>query len=325
MPTPTPTPTPGGPTYTPTPTPTAPAGNLVAGRIATTSAAFLNISRVTDGDKNTANYADSYPNDNLQWIQLDIGVSYNLNDIKIWHYFGDTRSYHDVIVRLSNTADFSSGVTTVFNNDTNNSAGLGTGTNAEYTETSGGKDISFSPVNARYVRLYSNGSTANGSNHYVEVEVYATNGTPTPTPTPTAIPVIYEMEILTVSGISSGDTHTVTSDTNMSGGQGDLFNGNATNDYIQYTVNVATAGTYNLKVKVNKYKDRGKYQLAIDGVNQGAVQDNYSSSSTYVELDLGNVTFSAAGDKLFRFKCTGKLNKSTGYKLFTDYLKLIKQ
>ncbi|NOU89708.1 hypothetical protein GC102_28745, partial [Paenibacillus sp. LMG 31460] len=98
--------------------------------------------------------------------------SFNVNRVKLWHYFGDTRQYHDVIVQLSNTEDFSSGVTTVFNNDTNNSAGQGAGVDNEYSETSAGKEIAFPTVNARYVRLWSNGSTANGSNHYVEVEIY---------------------------------------------------------------------------------------------------------------------------------------------------------
>ena len=63
-------------------------------------------------------------------------------------------------------------MTTVFNNDTNNSAGRGTGTDSEYAETSAGLDIGFSGVNARYVRFYSNGSNMNSNNHYVEIEVY---------------------------------------------------------------------------------------------------------------------------------------------------------
>jgi hypothetical protein len=55
----------------------------------------------------------------------------------------DTR---DVIVQLSETADFSSYVTTVFNNDKDNSAGQGYGVNAEYAEVAGGKTVSFQPV-----------------------------------------------------------------------------------------------------------------------------------------------------------------------------------
>jgi len=87
-------------------------------------------------------------------------------------------------VKLSTTADFSSAVTTVFNNDTNNSAGQGTGTQAEYAESASGKAITFSPVTARYVRLWTNGSSSNIYNHYVEVEVMAGGGVATPTATP---------------------------------------------------------------------------------------------------------------------------------------------
>ena len=103
---------------------------------------------------------------------MDLGASYDLNEIQLWHYYGDGRSYRDVVVQLSNDAIFSSGIVTVFNNDKDGSAGLGVGTDSEYSETSAGKTISFDAVNARYARFYSNGSTVNGANHYVEIEVY---------------------------------------------------------------------------------------------------------------------------------------------------------
>jgi hypothetical protein len=77
-----------------------------------------------------------------------------------------------VVVQVSDDPTFKTGVTTVYNNDTDSSAGLGTGTDIEYTETSAGLDIPVTSVNGRYVRLYSNGSTANSYNHYVELEVY---------------------------------------------------------------------------------------------------------------------------------------------------------
>jgi uncharacterized protein YabE (DUF348 family)/predicted phosphodiesterase len=80
--------------------------------------------------------------------------------------------YRDVIVQLSNDPTFSSGVVTVFNNDTDGSAGLGVGIDSEYKESSFGKILSFNPVNARYARFYTNGSSATGWNHYVEIEVY---------------------------------------------------------------------------------------------------------------------------------------------------------
>ncbi|MEH7087328.1 discoidin domain-containing protein, partial [Neobacillus drentensis] len=154
--------------------------NVAFGLLPSTSANFKNLSLITDGVKsNSNNFADSYPNNGLQWIKFDLEQSYNINKVKLWHYFGDNRRYHDVIVQLSNTADFSSGVTTVFNNDADNSAGQGAGADAEYVETSAGKDITFPNVNARYVRLWSSGSTANGSNHYVEVEINKASTAPT--------------------------------------------------------------------------------------------------------------------------------------------------
>jgi hypothetical protein len=170
---------------TPTSTPTPPSGgaNVAAGKPVSGSTTLSNPARVTDGDKNTANYAgiDLGP----RWIQIDLGQSYSLNRVRLWHYFGDGRTYRDVIVQLSNAADFSAR-TTVFNNDADNSAGQGAGAQAEYAETSAGREITFSAVSARYVRLWTNGSSINQYNHYVEVEVFTGSGTVTPTPTPIA-------------------------------------------------------------------------------------------------------------------------------------------
>ncbi len=166
-PTPTRTNTPIGPTPTRTNTPGT-SVNLALGKIATGST-LTNPGLITNGDKNTNNFAGQ--DLGLRSIVIDLGQNYNLSKVNIWHYFGDGRTYHDVIVQVSTVSDFST-KTTVFNNDTNNSAGQGTGTNAEYAETSAGKTITFTPVLARYVRLWINGSSANVYNHYVEVEIY---------------------------------------------------------------------------------------------------------------------------------------------------------
>jgi hypothetical protein len=72
----------------------------------------------------------------------------------------------------------------VFNNDEDNSSGLGKGDNDAYIETSEGLWVDSKGVKGRYVRLYSNGHIRqppsgkmykfNDSkyNHYIEVEVY---------------------------------------------------------------------------------------------------------------------------------------------------------
>jgi uncharacterized protein YjdB len=151
------------------------ASKLSTGKAITNSSAFTNAAWANDGYKGTDKYANSVGS-GLQYIQMDLGAYYDLTKINLWHYFGDARTYKDVVVQVSNDPAFATDVTTVFNNDTNNSAGLGTGKDAEYAETSAGKTIPFDKVNARYVRIYSNGSYVNGWNHYVEVEVYGFDG-----------------------------------------------------------------------------------------------------------------------------------------------------
>ena len=76
------------------------------------------------------------------------------------------------MVQVADDADFITNVRTLFNNDHDNSSGLGLGTDKEYWETYEGKLIEAKGTVARYVRLYSNGSTADDQNHYTEVEVY---------------------------------------------------------------------------------------------------------------------------------------------------------
>jgi len=130
------------------------------------------LSMITDGDKqgDEGYYVELM--DGLQWVQIDLEEKADIYAIWVWHFHSQLRAYHDVIVQLSNDPEFKTGVTTVFNNDFDNSAGFGRGRDRPYVETRFGKLIDGQGVNARYVRLYSNGNTATDGNHYIEVEVY---------------------------------------------------------------------------------------------------------------------------------------------------------
>jgi hypothetical protein len=68
-------------------------------------------------------------------------------------------------------------VRTLYNNDHDNSSGLGVGREAEYYETFEGRLVEARGARARYVRLQSSGSSADEMNRYTEVEVY---GLPAP-------------------------------------------------------------------------------------------------------------------------------------------------
>jgi len=127
---------------------------------------------ITDGDKegSEGSYVELGPG--KQYVQIDLGAPCTLYAVVLWHYHKEPRVYHDVVVQASDDPDFISAVTTLFNNDYDNSAGLGVGDDLEWIETNEGRLIDAKGVKARYVRLYSAGNTSNDLNHYTEVEVY---------------------------------------------------------------------------------------------------------------------------------------------------------
>jgi hypothetical protein len=129
---------------------------------------------VTDGEKAGGDGFFIELGPGPQWVQVDLGAPHALHAILAWHYHSQARVYRDVIVQVSNDAAFKSGVTTVFNNDHDNSSKIAQGKEKEYIEVAEGKLFDPKGATGRYVRLYSNGNTTNDLNHYVEVEVYGT-------------------------------------------------------------------------------------------------------------------------------------------------------
>jgi len=127
---------------------------------------------LTDGDKERDITSMVQLPGGLQWVQVDLGAEHEISACCVWHDQGDDRVYHDVICQISNDKEFKTGVTTVFNNDHNESAKLGKGKDKEYRERNEGRPFAVSMVKGRYVRFYSNGSSSEPVNNYFEVEVY---------------------------------------------------------------------------------------------------------------------------------------------------------
>ena len=127
---------------------------------------------ITDGEKAGSDGYFVELGPSPQWVQIDLGASHPLHAILVWHYHTQARVYRDVIVQVSDDAAFKTGVTTIFNNDHDNSSKLGAGKDKEYIEVAEGKLFDPKGAKGRHVRLYSNGNTTNDLNHYVEVEVF---------------------------------------------------------------------------------------------------------------------------------------------------------
>jgi hypothetical protein len=132
------------------------------------------LSYITDGDKSGTDgtYVELGPG--LQWVQVDLGSTSNVAAVVAWHFHSQARVYHDVLVQVSDDKDFKKGVTTLYNNDDDNSAKLGKGGDKAYIETFQGRLIEGKNAKGRYVRLYSNGNTSDELNHYCEIEVFGT-------------------------------------------------------------------------------------------------------------------------------------------------------
>ncbi len=127
---------------------------------------------LVDGDKNAAEASVIELGPFKQWVQIDLGAEHDIYAFVFWHYHKTPRVYFDVVVQVSNDAEFITDVKTVFSNDTDNSLGLGVGTGMNYVETAEGKLVDAKGVRGRHVRLYSQANNQNDYSHYIEVEVY---------------------------------------------------------------------------------------------------------------------------------------------------------
>lgn len=155
----------------------APAGTELVSREKTVTSSFPSpnvgrLEQVTDGDKDYTKLSLVELGEGVQWVQVDLEESKDIYAVLVWHFHEGTRVYFDVIVQVSNDPEFKEDVTTIYNNDHDNSAGLGVGEDKEYIEKFEGRLIPVDGVNARYVRSYTNGNTDNDFNHIVELEVW---------------------------------------------------------------------------------------------------------------------------------------------------------
>jgi hypothetical protein len=136
----------------------------------------------------------------------------------------------------------------------------------------------------------------------------------------------YETESTTVfnASKSSGPAYRIFAWPGFTDGNGTTLDGTAAGQSVTITLNVAQAGTYDVKYATKAHNTRGIVQLTVNGAKVGPAEDQYSAADAWKEFDLGNVTL-AAGNQSFVFTTTGENPASGGFTQAYDYIKLTPQ
>jgi hypothetical protein len=135
---------------------------------------------ITDGNKEAFDDQVVEMKKGLQYVQVDLQDTYQVFAIVIWNDHRYIQAYRRVIIQIADDEAFTKNVRTLFNNDYENRAGFGVGTDKEYFETKEGRLIDAKGQAARYVRWYTNGSHLSALNNRTEIEVYALPMAPLP-------------------------------------------------------------------------------------------------------------------------------------------------
>jgi len=158
-----------------------------------------------------------------------------------------------------------------------------------------------------------------GSTAVQEVLTWSYNNTAPTTKTP----VVYQTSKLAAA--SSGPEFRTFDFSGFPDTTGTILDATAVGDNVTYTVNVATAGTYDVKVSVKKYPARAVWQMTVNGTGLGSGVDEYFATEAYAVIDMGNFTFGTAGNYSFKFTVVGKNSSSTGYAMSFDDFTLTPQ
>ena len=136
-------------------------------------------------------------------------------------------------------------------------------------------------------------------------------------------PIVYKTTAL--PEVSSGPTFRSFAFDGFPDGTGTILDATKVGDNVTFTVNVATAGTYDIMLSYKQFSSRGISQLSINGTSVGAPLDQYLGSQAYASFDFGTFSFPTAGNYSFKFAVVGKNAKSSGYAESFDDLTLTPQ
>jgi cysteine-rich repeat protein len=134
-------------------------------------------------------------------------------------------------------------------------------------------------------------------------------------------PAIYELEALTYT--LSGGMATVKKQADASANHY-LEVSAGKNGSIEYKIDVAATGTYQLCVNHTVAPNNARWQLYVDGVAFGDEVYGYSETFGYEGSCLGTFeVMNAPTTKTLRFQVTGKADESTAYRMGLDTVTLL--
>jgi hypothetical protein len=175
-------------------------------------------------------------------------------------------------------------------------------------------------ANTAYVG-FTGGTGSSVANEDILTWTFSNSTASTPPSNPST--VVYKTASL--PAVSSGPTFRTFTYAGFPDTTGTILDATKVGNSVTFTVNVATAGTYDIKLGYKKAATRGISQFSINGTNVGATLDQYIVSEAFATVDYGKFTFSKAGNYSFKFAITGKNSKSSSYSVSFDDITLIPQ
>ncbi len=138
---------------------------------------------------------------------------------------------------------------------------------------------------------------------------------------PAPLPGIYEVEDLESS--TNRLPQYIADDAGSSRGKHRAFLASGPGDYVEHTISVPAAGTYQIKIRVRQTPASGRARLTVNGLSVAEECDFYSAAISYHEFDCGFVTIPASGPVALRLTSTGRDAESSGFQLEVDAFKIL--
>lgn len=135
------------------------------------------LAQLTDGIKKSGEFDYIELDPGPQWVQVDLGEEFRVFGVVVWHFYKNPVVYNDVIVLLSREPECGDDALMLFNNDHDNSTGLGVGKDTAFYARWWGELVDargdeHEGTPARYVRVYTNGGCGGEDTRFVEIAVY---------------------------------------------------------------------------------------------------------------------------------------------------------